>query len=83
MVNKKKEEKSITVGITTPGKKSKVTHKVYKDKKGDVIVDHTNTNQGKWDKINLTKKGGSKTVKQGVKAVKSWHKSNPHRSQGR
>ena len=79
----KKPEKPVKIGIQIPGKKAKVTHKVYKDKKGDVIVDHTNTNQGKWDKINLTKKGGSKTVRQGVKAVKSWHKNNPHRSQGR
>lgn len=79
----KKPEKPVKIGIQIPGKKTKVTHKVSKDKKGDVIVEHTNSNQGKWDKINLTKKGGSKTVKQGVKAVKSWHKNNPHRSQGR
>jgi len=79
----KKLEKPVTIGIKTPGKKAKVTHKVSKNKKGDVVVEHTNTNQGKWDKINLTKKGGSTTVKQGVKAVKSWHKNNPHRSQGR
>jgi hypothetical protein len=79
----KKPEKSVKLGIKTPGKKETVTHKVSKNKKGDVVVEHTNTDQGKWDKINLTKKGGSKTVKQGVKAVKSWHKNNPHRSQGR
>lgn len=52
-------------------------HTVKKNKKGDVIVDHEG-NKGKWDKINLTKKGGSKTVKEGVKAVKSWHRKNPH-----
>ena len=80
---KKKEEKPVTLAIGVPKKKAKVVHKVSKNKKGDVVVEHTNTNQGKWDKINLTKMGGSKTVKQGVKAVKSWHKSNPHRSQGR
>ena len=79
----KKEEKPVTLAIGAPGKKDKVIHKVSKNKKGEVIVEHTNTNQGKWDKINLTKKGGSKTVRQGVKAVKSWHKNNPHRSQGR
>ena len=35
---------------------------------------------GKYDKINLTKKGGAKSVKQGVKAVKDWHKQNPHKA---
>ena len=59
-----------------------IKHTVKANKKGDIIVDHAG-NQGKWDKINLTKKGGSKTVKQGVKAVKSWHKNNPHKSQGK
>ena len=54
------------------------THTVKKDKKGDVIVDHAGKNDPKWDKINLTKKGGAKTIKQGVKAVKDWHKKNPH-----
>jgi NAD/NADP transhydrogenase alpha subunit len=75
MADKKKDEKPKTL-------KAGGTEHVVKKKKGDVIVDHAG-NQGKWDKINLTKKGGSKTVKQGVKAVKSWHKNNPHRSQGR
>jgi hypothetical protein len=83
MADKKKPEKPVTLAIGVPKKKAKVVHKVSKNKKGDVVVEHTNTNQGKWDKINLTKMGGSKTVKQGVKAVKSWHKNNPHRSQGK
>ena len=83
MADKKKEEKSVTLTTGIPGKKARVVHKVFKNKKGDVIVDHTNTNQGKWDKINLTKKGGSRTIKQGVKAVQKFHKSNAHRSQGR
>ena len=56
-------------------------HTVKKNKKGNVIVDHEGTSAGKWDKINLTKKGGSKTVKQGVKAVKDWHKKNPHKKE--
>ena len=63
------------------------THKVFKKKvdkgigdKGDIVVDHTaGRPAGKWDKINLTKKGGSKTIEQGVKAVKDWHKKNPHK----
>ena len=78
-----KPEKPVTVAIGVPGRKAKVAHKVTKNKKGDVVVEHTNTNQGKYDKINLTKMGGSKTIQQGVKAVKKWHKSNPHRSQGK
>lgn len=78
-----KPEKPVTLGIGIPGKKKTVTHKVSKNKKGDVVVEHTNTNQGKYDKINLTKMGGSKTIQQGVKAVQKWHKANPHRNQGR
>lgn len=50
-------------------------HKVYK-KNGKVIVDHTAKKGGKWDKIDLTKKAGAKTVSQGVKAVKTYHRKN-------
>lgn len=50
-------------------------HTIKKNKKGDVIVDHEG-NKSKWDKINLTKKAGAKTVKQGVKATRDWHKKN-------
>jgi hypothetical protein len=54
------------------------THKVFKNKKGDIVVDHTaGPSAGKWDKINLTKKSKAKTVKQGVASVKKWHKDNP------
>ena len=54
------------------------THKVFKNKKGDVVVDHTaGIPAGKWDKINLTKKSKAKTVKQGVASVRKWHKDNP------
>jgi hypothetical protein len=52
-------------------------HNVKKNKKGEVIVDHAG-NIGKYDKINLTKKAGSKTVKEGEKATRDWHKKNPH-----
>ena len=48
-------------------------HTVKKDKKGNIIVDHGGK-QGKYDKINLTKKAGAKTIKAGVKASKDWHK---------
>lgn len=47
-------------------------HKVYK--KGDQIwVDHVGVDKGKYDKINLTKNSGAKTVASGVKAVKDYH----------
>jgi hypothetical protein len=86
MAEKKKDvkpEKSVTLAIGVPGRKAHVTHKVSKDKKGDVVVEHTNVKLGKYDKINLTNKAGSKSVSQGVKAVKTYHKQNPHRKQGR
>lgn len=70
----KEKSKTLKVGGTK--------HTVKKNKKGDVVVDHAG-NIGKWDKINLTKKGGSKTIKQGVKAVKKWHKDNPHKKKGK
>lgn len=71
-MSKREKSKTLKVGGTK--------HTVKKNQKGDVIVDHAG-NQGKWDKINLTKKGGSKSVKQGVKAVKDWHKNNPHKKE--
>ncbi len=77
MVEKKKEtpeaDKPKTLAIKVPGYKARETHKVYKNQKGDVMVDHTQRKGGKYDKINLTKKAGAKTVKQGVAAVKKWH----------
>ena len=50
-------------------------HTIKKNKNGEVIVDHAGK-KGKYDKINLTKKVGSKTIKQGVQATKEWHKNN-------
>jgi hypothetical protein len=50
-------------------------HTIKKNKKGEVVVDHA-SKTGKYDKINLTKKAGSKTIAQGVKATKDWHKKN-------
>jgi len=55
-----------------------VKHLVKKNKKGDIVVEHTNINNGKYDKINLTKKANVKTVTEGVKATKAWHKENPY-----
>ena len=48
-------------------------------KKGDIIVDHTATKSGKYDKMNLTKVAKSKTVKDGAKATRKWHKENPRK----
>ena len=55
-------------------------HVVKKNTKGEVIVDHdASAKAGKHDKINLNKKAGAKTIKEGVKATKDWHKKNPHK----
>jgi len=68
------------VKVTAGGEK----HVVYKSAKnttkstkGDIIVNHPTKDKGKWDTINLTRKGKAKTVKQGVAATKKWHKDNP------
>ena len=54
-------------------------HVVKKNKNGEVIVDHAaSAKAGKYDKINLTKKAGAKTVKEGEKATRKWHKNKPH-----
>ena len=59
------------------------THKVFKNKKGDIVVDHTaGRPAGKWDKINLTEKSKAKTVKQGVASVRKWHRENPMMKNG-
>ncbi len=55
----------------------KASKKTSKGKPGDVMVNHPTMDKGKWDTINLTKKGKAKTVKQGVAATKKWHKDNP------
>lgn len=64
--------------------KDGVGHKVTKQKtdkgigkKGDIIVDHTSKQGGKYDKMNLTKVAGAKTVKEGIKSTKDWHSKNP------
>lgn len=53
-------------------------HTVKRNKKGDIIVDHAGKSKGKYDKINLTKKAGAKTVAQGVAATKRYHKKHGH-----
>ena len=56
----------------------KKTNKIGKGKPGDIMVNHPTTDKGKWDTIDLTKKAGAKTVKQGVASVKKWHKEHPY-----
>jgi hypothetical protein len=59
-------------------------HTVKKNKKGDIIVDHADSAKlDNYDKINLTKKAGVKTVKEGVKATKNWHKGIDHKKKGK
>ena len=60
-------------------------HVVYKSSKnsskatkGDIMVNHPTKDKGKWDTINLTKKAGAKTVREGVAATKKWHRENPY-----
>lgn len=53
-------------------------HTVKRNKKGEIIVDHAGNSQGKYDKINLTKKAGAKTIAQGVAATKRYHKKHGH-----
>ena len=55
-----------------------VKHTVKKVGK-KVVVDHAGSSGKKWDKINLTKKAGAKTVKQGVAASRKYHKTEPHK----
>lgn len=55
-----------------------VKHSVKKNKRGDIIVEHTNIANGSYDKINLTKKAKVKTISEGIEATKKWHKKNPY-----
>ena len=67
--------------VTADGEKHRIykkTNNIGKGKAGDIIVNHPTTDKGKWDTINLTKKAGAKTVKQGIAATKKWHKENPY-----
>ncbi len=60
-------------------KVSGAKHTIKKNKKGEVIVDHeAKAKAGKYDKINLTKKAGAKTIKAGERATRAWHRKNPH-----
>ncbi len=67
------------VKLTTGTEKHVVYKKTTKrgeGKVGDIMVNHTNKNKGSYDTISLTRTAKAKTVKQGVKAEKDWHKKN-------
>lgn len=67
------------VKLTTGTEKHVVYKKTTKrgeGKVGDIMVNHTNKNKGSYDTISLTRTANAKTVKQGVKAEKDWHKQN-------
>lgn len=71
--------------VTAGGLKHKVTKKKVDrgaGDKGDIIVEQT-SKSGKKERMNLTKLGGSKTVTQGVKATKAYHKKHPEISKGK
>jgi hypothetical protein len=62
----------------------KEKHVVYKKttkrgegKVGDIMVNHPTKEKGTYDTISLTRTAKAKTVKQGVKAERAWHKNNP------
>jgi len=71
---KASELKSTSKKINTGG----TEHVVKRNKKGEVVVHHPKVSAGKYDKINLTKMAKVKTIEEGVKATKEWHKDNPH-----
>jgi hypothetical protein len=65
--------------IVAGGKKHTVTKKTTDKgvgKKGDIIVQQ-NSKSGKKEQMNLTKLSGAKTVAQGVKDTKKFHKEHP------
>jgi hypothetical protein len=66
--------------VTADGEKHKIYKKTTKrgeGKVGHIMVNHPTKDKGKWDTIDLTKKAGAKTIKQGIAATKKWHKDNP------
>jgi hypothetical protein len=75
------QAKTKKVKVTAGGEKHVVYKKTTKrgeGKVGDIMVNHPTTDKGVWDTIDLTKKAGAKTVKQGVASTKKWHKENPY-----
>ncbi|CAB5219563.1 hypothetical protein UFOVP221_92 [uncultured Caudovirales phage] len=65
--------------VTAGGLKHTVTKKKVDrgaGNRGDIIVQQT-SKSGKAERMNLTKLAGSKTIKQGVKETKAYHKKHP------
>ena len=65
--------------VTAGGEKHRVYKKTTKKgegKVGDIMVNHPTKDKGTYDTISLTRTAKAKTVKQGVKAEKDWHKKN-------
>lgn len=56
----------------------KKTTKRGEGKVGNIMVNHPTKDKGIWDTIDLTKKTGAKTIKQGIASTKKWHKENPY-----
>jgi hypothetical protein len=68
------------VKVTAGGEKHVIYKKTVKKgegKVGNIMANHPTKDKGIWDTIDLTKKAGAKTIKQGVAATKKWHKENP------
>jgi hypothetical protein len=72
--------KSYAKGLAVKKKSVKITGVKHTVKKvgNRVVVDHAGGKGKKWDKIDLSKKAGVKTVKQGVAASRKYHSSKPH-----
>lgn len=69
------------VKVTAGGEKHVIYKKTTKrgeGKVGNIMVNHPTKDKGVWDTIDLTKKSGATTVKQGVASTKKWHKENPY-----
>ena len=56
----------------------KKTTKKGEGKVGNIMVNHPTKDKGVWDTIDLTKKSGAKTIKQGIASTRKWHKENPY-----
>ena len=69
------------VKLTSGGEKHVIYKKTTKrgeGKVGNIMVNHPTKDKGIWDTIDLTKKSGAKTIKEGIASTKKWHKENPY-----
>ena len=69
------------VKVTAGGEKHVIYKKTTKrgeGKVGSIMVNHPTKDKGVWDTIDLTKKSGAKTIKQGIASTRKWHKENPY-----